>query len=252
MPECSTETTEANRTVARKRIPLRSYAAVTVTVIASDTVAGTISIEVRDVANATRQCTGLQWGDESVMWAACPSTLTGATDPDDVGAQPAPNTAGTLYLSADFIRSFDPFIAGTPKFPDGNPEPPFIAPLDVAPSRLMLTGRQLQDGGEGTVDLWNPLLASRREPVVFHDGFVTVHLTPAGFAALGATFPIARLEEAVAAILRRENAREIAGAWQVVAASVKALESVPASRVVDSPAIAAIRRVIPSFQLTET
>src|SRR6185295_15015360 len=125
---------EANMTTASKRVPFRRYAPVDVTVIASSSSTGLISIRARGVDGNSHDYTGLRWGDEATMWAACPSTLTGATDPDHVGAVPAVNTAGTLYLSQDFIQA-TPAIDGTPKFPDELDLSKNTAPLRVAPTR---------------------------------------------------------------------------------------------------------------------
>lgn len=222
---CTSTQTGTNATIAAGRPSPTCYAPVAVTVTASSTSTGLISISALDIYGYPQTYAGLTWGDETIMWAACPSTVTDDKNPNSIGPVPPVNATGTLYLSSYYIRANN--IQGTPKWPTClGYTTTFSAPLSVAPSSLILSGMELADGlhNRGSVDLWDPSCAPR-QTIDLTEASVTVLLTPKGFARMGVSFPVeSLLAAAVSEIQRPTSPRETARAWEVVATAMDQMD----------------------------
>lgn len=210
---CDQTIDQANKAIALGRTPITGcdpVSNVTIRSVATKTRNGKT---VHEVTLAARGTDGQPyvygpyvWADESVMWAACPSTLpsnavpvSGSTplttsDPPQVGA------AGTLYLSRyNVLEASADAVAGrpkmaydsampTPKFPDRLLTLPENEPLKVNLTRLTLVGTELETGtfSTKTIDL---LDRSHVPPqaITFGDGAIFIRLTEAGRQAHGLT-----------------------------------------------------------------
>lgn len=221
------DVSKANREIAMGRTSRGNYGDVWVKVdsVSAD---GTITIVAKGTSVNEVKVAGLRWGDESVMWVAKPSTLTGATNPNHVGPLPRANSQGVLFLSEKIMT--DNKLAGTPKWPTNLPVEPLTAALKVAATSLLLTGVHLQDDGQSgaskTLDLMDPDLSSPSKPIDVDGRVVTVHLTENGFLAMGADFPWpASIEAAALAIERGGSAKDLAEAWKVIARAEDAIKT---------------------------
>ncbi|HEU4403818.1 MAG TPA: hypothetical protein VFS43_00780 [Polyangiaceae bacterium] len=201
----------ANKTIAMGRNPVTGcdpVSNVTIRSVATTTQNGRTVHEVTLSARGTDGQPHVYgpyvWADESLMWAACPSTL-----PSDATPEPGPTpltrssapqvgAAGTLYLSRYNVLEVSadaaagrPKIAydgamATPKFPDKLLLSPEIEPLKVNLTRLTLVGTELETGtfSTKTIDLLDRAHVPP-QTLALGDGAIKVLLTEAGRQAYG-------------------------------------------------------------------
>jgi hypothetical protein len=167
----------------------------------------------------------VHWGDTSVMWAACPSSLPSQAVPDNPGKLPAVGAAGILYLSDTFLTSNS--INETPKWPYKMPDEPLTAEIEVLPQSLLLTATYPHNGKQATIELLDRGSSSREQTIeLSKTKLLKVQLTQSAFTKLGAEFDPGEqaLDDAIDLLGSGKGSPEAsAAAWRVIAAAADLL-----------------------------
>lgn len=223
-----------NGVAAQKRDPARKYASVNIVIIESSgvkTETGRIVFYV--YGDSSKKPYAARWGDEAVMWAACPSPISDCKRWPDLGDPPPvtkPGQYGALYLSAEFIAGAK--INAHPKWPlDLSDEFYPTAPLRIYPLSLQLIGCEMESGSyiTGSIDLLDVRQASANQTIVLAGGEpVTIEATQATFESFYLPgLPSDSVIEHALDILdgSRLGPKEVARAFGIVAWAATALAS---------------------------
>jgi hypothetical protein len=183
---CDQQTINRNQAIALSRATVRGYSLVRNVII--EQVNGA-DIEFSAVAgpNRTRQRFAARWGDESVMWVSCPTSLSSdAEDPNSVGNAPAVGTSGGMYFDVNYTIN-QAIIHDTPKWPAGAPLDHLYAPMDVTFQSAALTCSELRSGNcaEATLNLLDDNVVTQGVKLAFGDGATEVPLQAGGIQLFG-------------------------------------------------------------------
>lgn len=200
----------------------------------------------------------MTWGDQSQMWIACPSTLPSLGTPEEPGEAPQANTQGILYIHLNYIGQFGLKSVARPKWPSAfeggatvAARSPFIPhkTIDIWPTQILVTGRELQNRGKGTVDLLDPSFVIPDYTITSSvEQRLSLKLTPKGCNVFGVNYCAwEHLAEAVKIV--RENPptdpRALAAAWEVIALAVDRLEIDRAQGLVDDDNFKLLQGLLP-------
>ena len=190
---CDSTTNNANKTIAAARVPLREFDPVPNVAIKS--VTGTAIVYSAIGNDGVRRDRGpVTWGDETKMWAYCPSSLPSTAvnaAAGNPGPPPAVNARGTLYLENAYRIQIDVAPAPgvtTPKFPSNlGANDGLSGELEVELKSVSIEGVLLLADGtqrDVTLDLLDRALVVA-QTVSFSDGSFDAQVTGRGREALG-------------------------------------------------------------------
>lgn len=177
-----------------------------------------------------------EWGNEEVMWCACPSTLPSAAKLGDPGPVPEIEAQGILYLSEKYLSETPDLRPVVSKWPLRLPAEATNV-MRIWPTRVVVTGVGFKDGGMydlATVDLLDPAeCLPRTDDVVPLDGSAfEVPLTQTGVQRFNATFSYTHvLPQAIATIAAAEpDPARMAKAWSVIDGALRNVRAWSADR----------------------
>jgi hypothetical protein len=219
--QCDEDSSKANKDKAYAADKNTVYGRATVHVIESSAT----DIKFKVPGDPDEREYKVKWGDKSVMWAACPSTLPSNATADDAGTPPAAGEVGELLLSEAFLE--DPidkknFSYSEPKWPRRQGIDPVYAPISLALTSLVAsTVHYGPDGAPryGKIELFDRNKAAPGQAVTNDGAWLEMRISENGRADVNAipSIDYRLLEGAVAAIEKNQDLQEIAAAWQIVA-----------------------------------
>lgn len=254
---CDEDTKIANAKAAMKLVPNLGFAPITVKVTDRDPANGKFSFIALGKDGNTHEYKDVEWGNNKTIWVCCPSTLPSTcNDPEDKTNRTRPpniGISGDLYFEGSFADALK-LKHGTPKWPGSAAFDGPFAEITVMPSKILLTGIELEDGldSEATVDVGDFALADIHHALVLNPAGTKLRLSKAGFTQFGVPFPtFSSLNEdvtnAVATIqAAATDARAMARAWAVIATAVAKIENDPGTAA--ESLIALVREVMPGFE----
>lgn len=194
------------------------------------------------------------WGDETVMWAPCPSSLPSQAVPGSPGSPPGAGATGVLYLR-DTVLAAKGVEGTTPKWPKrlGGVDAAaggFHNALKIWPTGIVVTGVELANGkfSIGSVNLLSNTRARAAQTVVATHAVVELELTADGVQGFSVVFnPFPFLPAAVEVIKGRVVPAELAEAWRIVAACVQQLPTVKATGTDTGEYVTLLRSVVPDL-----
>lgn len=249
MPLCNQQINEQNEAKA-----LRTYEGARVIVTAVDGATKEIAFTalVDDGSSTHPGEFKVTWGDTSIMWPACPSSLPSQATADDPGAPPAVGATGTLYLSVDYLTN-NRILATPPKWPKALGKDSY-KPLAIWPTSVVLTGIEVTTGDlmRGTIDLLDPRLARAGQALWLAGHPVELWLSRLAFDEFGVEFELpfdvwGKLAGAVAVIEDGDrDPSKLADAWSIVAACIDRLDIDRQAHVVTASHLEDLRKVLPN------
>lgn len=246
MPLCNQRINDQNESKAPG-----IYEGARVMVLAVDTTSQVITFTAFGEDGSSKTCTA-KWGETSIMWPACPSSLPSQATADDSGPPPAVGATGILYLHVDYLAK-NQIVAAPPKWPKALGAT-LYKPLMIWPTSVVLEGIEVTTGDQTkrSIDLLDPRLARAGQTIWLGGQPIELLLSEPAFAEFGVEFELpfdawGKLSEAVATVEDDDrDPSKLTEAWSVVAACIERLDIDRQAGLVTERHLQDLRKVLPN------